>query len=354
MTSGRLHQDSLQVPAATRLKLEPLDTPVKDALLRNSRLSKSSAEALLGASNNPSSPLPFLRKAQSGLSLRPPSNERALLPSQHYPPPAPPRHPSTLASTRPDDARRTSGTRKPSGQGLAPHPYAHAQAGRSRNVTPIRGDVMTAGLDVSEPSSRSSAAHSRGYHDGATMADGRARASLRAPRPVTSEMLVLGLPLPSPAFAREGKKASVSSRSQSSSTASRPASPSRSSFGRSFFGGGGGKGSKPPPQSPSSAQGSFAPKRSSKGGRTESLDVRHVDQASSSSTRSPASGKPTPEAWARFLGSQAASELDVAQTKTLRMLLRHESAQWVERWLNAGGFEALLSRLQELIDAEWR
>jgi hypothetical protein len=46
--------------------------------------------------------------------------------------------------------------------------------------------------------------------------------------------------------------------------------------------------------------------------------------------------------------------MDVEVVKKLRLLLRNESASWTEEFLARGGYEALLTRLNELLEVEWR
>ncbi|KAI0264348.1 armadillo-type protein [Gloeopeniophorella convolvens] len=47
-------------------------------------------------------------------------------------------------------------------------------------------------------------------------------------------------------------------------------------------------------------------------------------------------------------------ELEVDIVKKLRLLLRNESASWSQEFLKAGGYSALLTRLNELLEVEWR
>jgi hypothetical protein len=46
--------------------------------------------------------------------------------------------------------------------------------------------------------------------------------------------------------------------------------------------------------------------------------------------------------------------MEVERMGKLRMLLRHESTGWVQAFLDAGGYELVLARLQDLLDIEWR
>ncbi|THH03641.1 hypothetical protein EW145_g6122 [Phellinidium pouzarii] len=47
-------------------------------------------------------------------------------------------------------------------------------------------------------------------------------------------------------------------------------------------------------------------------------------------------------------------ELEVEVVKKLRLLLRNESASWTESFFQLGGYSALLTRLNELLEVEWR
>jgi len=46
--------------------------------------------------------------------------------------------------------------------------------------------------------------------------------------------------------------------------------------------------------------------------------------------------------------------MDVGRMKKLRMLLRHESTDWVAEFVEMGGYKLVLARLQDLLDIEWR
>ncbi|KAG8962099.1 hypothetical protein FRC03_004582 [Tulasnella sp. 419] len=62
----------------------------------------------------------------------------------------------------------------------------------------------------------------------------------------------------------------------------------------------------------------------------------------------------TPEAMALWLANTKSTVIDVEKVKKLRMMLRNEAASWSETFLTQGGYSALLSRLNELLEVEWR
>ncbi|KAF8492619.1 armadillo-type protein [Russula emetica] len=55
-----------------------------------------------------------------------------------------------------------------------------------------------------------------------------------------------------------------------------------------------------------------------------------------------------------LLTGKSSLELEVDVVKKLRLLLRNESASWSQDFLKAGGYSALLTRLNELLEVEWR
>lgn len=46
--------------------------------------------------------------------------------------------------------------------------------------------------------------------------------------------------------------------------------------------------------------------------------------------------------------------MEVDRMKKLRMLLRHESTVWVQTFVEMGGYDLVLARLQDVLDIEWR
>lgn len=55
-----------------------------------------------------------------------------------------------------------------------------------------------------------------------------------------------------------------------------------------------------------------------------------------------------------LLTGKSSLELEVDVVKKLRLLLRNEAASWSQDFLKAGGYSALLTRLNELLEVEWR
>jgi hypothetical protein len=62
----------------------------------------------------------------------------------------------------------------------------------------------------------------------------------------------------------------------------------------------------------------------------------------------------TPVKFCSILASTSSTQLEVEIVKKLRLLLRNESAIWSEDFLKLGGYNALLTRLNELLEVEWR
>lgn len=62
----------------------------------------------------------------------------------------------------------------------------------------------------------------------------------------------------------------------------------------------------------------------------------------------------TATAYATMLKTTAASHLDVAKLKRMRAVLSSESPSWMAEFIEQGGYAAMLARLQELVDMEWR
>ena len=63
-----------------------------------------------------------------------------------------------------------------------------------------------------------------------------------------------------------------------------------------------------------------------------------------------------PEALVQWLKEHKGTDLsmDIGRAKKLRMLLRHESTTWVASFIDQGGYDLILARLQDLLDIEWR
>ncbi|KAH0833232.1 armadillo-type protein [Lanmaoa asiatica] len=100
-------------------------------------------------------------------------------------------------------------------------------------------------------------------------------------------------------------------------------------------------------------------------GRGASLDAAQTlsrTQASvipvelvSSKSKERALGKGmTPVKFCSILASSSSTALDVEVVKKLRLMLRNEAASWTEDFLRSGGYSALLTRLNEILEVEWR
>ncbi|KAJ6520877.1 armadillo-type protein [Mycena vulgaris] len=76
--------------------------------------------------------------------------------------------------------------------------------------------------------------------------------------------------------------------------------------------------------------------------------------------RSAAAGKEkaakdiSPTRFFSILSGTSSTQLDIENVKKLRLLLRNESASWSEEFLKLGGYAALLTRLNEILEVEWR
>ncbi|KAI5119012.1 hypothetical protein M0805_004421 [Coniferiporia weirii] len=62
----------------------------------------------------------------------------------------------------------------------------------------------------------------------------------------------------------------------------------------------------------------------------------------------------SPSRYTNILTSTSSLELDIEAVKKLRLLLRNEAASWTEAFFQLGGYSALLTRLNELLEVEWR
>ncbi|CAK5268292.1 unnamed protein product [Mycena citricolor] len=62
----------------------------------------------------------------------------------------------------------------------------------------------------------------------------------------------------------------------------------------------------------------------------------------------------SPQRFCSVLTGQSSTELDIEVVKKLRLMLRNESASWSEEFLSLGGYSALLTRLNEILEVEWR
>ncbi|KAI0822549.1 armadillo-type protein [Trametes gibbosa] len=62
----------------------------------------------------------------------------------------------------------------------------------------------------------------------------------------------------------------------------------------------------------------------------------------------------TPEKYVSILLGYSSTVLDIEVVKKLRLLLRNESASWTDVFVRSGGYDAILTRLIEILDVEWR
>ncbi|KAH8117766.1 armadillo-type protein [Phellopilus nigrolimitatus] len=110
---------------------------------------------------------------------------------------------------------------------------------------------------------------------------------------------------------------------------------------------------------------SSAPRTAARHSRGISLDMPRSSSkghlglgAKSESTGAKAESKwakdMSPSRYANILTSTSSVELDIEAVKKLRLLLRNESASWTESFLQLGGYSAVLTRLNELLEVEWR
>ncbi|KLO08801.1 hypothetical protein SCHPADRAFT_1000707 [Schizopora paradoxa] len=96
-----------------------------------------------------------------------------------------------------------------------------------------------------------------------------------------------------------------------------------------------------------------SPSRHSRG---MSLDVSYtqIERPSGMKTKDKASKDLSPAKYCNLLVSTSTLQLDIESVKKLRLLLRNESASWTETFLQLGGYAALLTRLNEILEVEWR
>ncbi|KIP10477.1 hypothetical protein PHLGIDRAFT_84977 [Phlebiopsis gigantea 11061_1 CR5-6] len=62
----------------------------------------------------------------------------------------------------------------------------------------------------------------------------------------------------------------------------------------------------------------------------------------------------SPQRYCNMLLATSSVQLDIEVVKKLRLLLRNESASWTEEFVWSGGYSALLTRLNEILEVEWR
>ncbi|KAG5339822.1 hypothetical protein C0989_003504 [Termitomyces sp. Mn162] len=121
----------------------------------------------------------------------------------------------------------------------------------------------------------------------------------------------------------------------------------------------------------SALNGSQSPRKPSIHSRGLSFDTQRIfsrsqiNLASSSTLDLLSSGKPTkekptsmknltPTKFFSILSGTSSTQLEVEDIKKLRLLLRNETATWSQEFLSLGGYSALLTRLNEILEVEWR
>ncbi|KAF9493166.1 hypothetical protein BDN71DRAFT_1450718 [Pleurotus eryngii] len=62
----------------------------------------------------------------------------------------------------------------------------------------------------------------------------------------------------------------------------------------------------------------------------------------------------SPAKFFNILSGTSSTQMEVETIKKLRLLLRNESASWTQEFLSLGGYNALLTRLNEILEVEWR
>ncbi|KAI0342708.1 hypothetical protein BDW22DRAFT_1357179 [Trametopsis cervina] len=110
----------------------------------------------------------------------------------------------------------------------------------------------------------------------------------------------------------------------------------------------------------------ISPKRPPMHGRGKSLDKMKAAASATSLVTAPGEGNKagkdksgkaavlTPAKYCNMLTGTSSTQLDVEVLKKLRLLLRNESASWTEDFVWKGGYSALLTRLNEILEVEWR
>lgn len=110
------------------------------------------------------------------------------------------------------------------------------------------------------------------------------------------------------------------------------------------------------PPLPTSRQSFDMPRTSTSSRPTNSPRPMSGVFASSSSGKGLGISMEQPDSFITWLQSYKGTDvrMEVDRMKKLRMLLRHESTGWVQAFLDQGGYELVLARLQDLLDIEWR
>ncbi|CAE6465493.1 hypothetical protein ACGC1H_002546 [Rhizoctonia solani] len=87
-----------------------------------------------------------------------------------------------------------------------------------------------------------------------------------------------------------------------------------------------------------------------------SQDVKDSDKSKSKHVK-PKGGERdiiSPQKFCQILTNTKSVQLELETVKKLRIMLRNEAASWSEDFLRMGGYSALMSRLHELLEMEWR
>ncbi|KIL67542.1 hypothetical protein M378DRAFT_159355 [Amanita muscaria Koide BX008] len=88
---------------------------------------------------------------------------------------------------------------------------------------------------------------------------------------------------------------------------------------------------------------------------TSSLDLPGKTQFKHGKEKGTSHGKDiSPTKFVSILSGTSSLDLDVELIKKLRLLLRNESATWSQDFLRQGGYSSLLTRLNEILEVEWR
>ncbi|KAI0687738.1 armadillo-type protein [Cytidiella melzeri] len=103
----------------------------------------------------------------------------------------------------------------------------------------------------------------------------------------------------------------------------------------------------------------FSPKRPTMPPRGKSLDKAKAESPPGEIARGgkDKAGKVialTPAKYCSLLTGTSSTQLDIEAVKKLRLMLRNESASWTEEFVWKGGYSALLTRLNEILEVEWR
>ncbi|KAI9061130.1 hypothetical protein FKP32DRAFT_1594809 [Trametes sanguinea] len=88
--------------------------------------------------------------------------------------------------------------------------------------------------------------------------------------------------------------------------------------------------------------------------RHQPVDVKPIPIAPLKTNKAKKASVLSPDKYVSILLGQSSTVLDVEVVKKLRLLLRNEAASWTDVFVRAGGYDAILTRLNEILDIEWR